>query len=243
MAVRIPAAAANDRRDADRTADALPARRTLHGDRSAVGRRYALVLGSRVSLQTRRDSRNHSTSSISRRTTGTYLGRCAQFCGLEHAMMTFSVTVVPRSGIRALPRFPERSARDRLADHDRSQEDRHHVRRGDDRFFRLAGVLAMLIRAQLARARQQFTHPHEYNQIFTLHGTAMIFFVIAPFGLAGELSGALADRRARHGVSAAQRESLWLFVFRRHQRSLAVSPLTAARQPPDGPRTRRSPRS
>ena len=26
---------------------------------------------------------------------GTFVGRCAQFCGLDHAMMTFSVRVVP----------------------------------------------------------------------------------------------------------------------------------------------------
>ena len=27
--------------------------------------------------------------------TGTYLSRCAQFCGLDHALMTFVVDVVP----------------------------------------------------------------------------------------------------------------------------------------------------
>ena len=29
--------------------------------------------------------------------TGTYLGRCAQFCGLEHALMTFRVRVLPKT--------------------------------------------------------------------------------------------------------------------------------------------------
>jgi cytochrome c oxidase subunit 2 len=29
--------------------------------------------------------------------TGTFLGRCAQFCGLDHALMTFVVRVVPQS--------------------------------------------------------------------------------------------------------------------------------------------------
>ncbi|HTV92769.1 MAG TPA: cbb3-type cytochrome c oxidase subunit I [Verrucomicrobiae bacterium] len=50
-------------------------------------------------------------------------------------------------------------------------------------FFTIAGVLAMLIRAQLARPENELLSSHTYNQIFTLHGTAMIFFVIAPFGL------------------------------------------------------------
>ncbi len=50
-------------------------------------------------------------------------------------------------------------------------------------FLVVAGVLAMLIRAQLARPENDFLTSHAYNQIFTLHGTAMIFLVIAPFGL------------------------------------------------------------
>ncbi|HET9028649.1 MAG TPA: cbb3-type cytochrome c oxidase subunit I [Candidatus Aquilonibacter sp.] len=50
-------------------------------------------------------------------------------------------------------------------------------------FFVVAGLLAMMIRAQLARPDNTLLAPHLYNQIFTLHGTAMIFFVIAPFGL------------------------------------------------------------
>ncbi len=50
-------------------------------------------------------------------------------------------------------------------------------------FMTVAGVLAMAIRTQLARPGQSLIGPHAYNQIFTLHGTAMIFLVIAPFGL------------------------------------------------------------
>ncbi|MGA8663180.1 MAG: cbb3-type cytochrome c oxidase subunit I [Candidatus Cybelea sp.] len=50
-------------------------------------------------------------------------------------------------------------------------------------FFVIAGILAMLIRVQLARPENDFLTAHAYNQIFTLHGTAMIFLVIAPFGL------------------------------------------------------------
>ena len=48
-------------------------------------------------------------------------------------------------------------------------------------FFIIAGILSLLIRLQLAQPDQNILTPHEYNQIFTLHGTAMIFLVIAPF--------------------------------------------------------------
>jgi len=50
-------------------------------------------------------------------------------------------------------------------------------------FFVVAGILAALIRAQLAVPENTLIGSHLYNQIFTLHGTAMIFFVIAPFGI------------------------------------------------------------
>jgi cytochrome c oxidase subunit 1 len=50
-------------------------------------------------------------------------------------------------------------------------------------FMAVAGLLAMAIRTQLARPDGTLLHSHAYNQIFTLHGTAMIFLVIAPFAL------------------------------------------------------------
>jgi cytochrome c oxidase subunit 1 len=50
-------------------------------------------------------------------------------------------------------------------------------------FMLVAGLLAMVIRTQLAYPGGGFLQAHAYNQIFTLHGTAMIFLVIAPFAL------------------------------------------------------------
>lgn len=50
-------------------------------------------------------------------------------------------------------------------------------------FFVAASILAALIRTQLAVPDNTFLGPHAYNQVFTLHGTLMIFFVIAPFGI------------------------------------------------------------
>ena len=49
-------------------------------------------------------------------------------------------------------------------------------------FLLIAGILGMLIRTQLARPDSGVLAPQTYNAIFTLHGTAMIFLVIAPFG-------------------------------------------------------------
>jgi len=49
-------------------------------------------------------------------------------------------------------------------------------------FFLIAGFLADVIRLQLAGPQQNFVSPHTYNEVFTLHGTAMIFLFIAPFG-------------------------------------------------------------
>ncbi|HEV2260765.1 MAG TPA: cbb3-type cytochrome c oxidase subunit I [Candidatus Rubrimentiphilum sp.] len=49
-------------------------------------------------------------------------------------------------------------------------------------FFIIAGMLALVIRLQLAQPNMNVVSPQTYNQLFTLHGTAMIFLVIAPFG-------------------------------------------------------------
>jgi cytochrome c oxidase subunit 1 len=50
-------------------------------------------------------------------------------------------------------------------------------------FFAVAGLLAMAIRTQLAAPGLHVLSAQAYNAVFTLHGTAMIFFVVAPFGL------------------------------------------------------------
>src|SRR3954452_16288877 len=47
-------------------------------------------------------------------------------------------------------------------------------------FFVLAGVEAMIMRTQLARPREDVVSPELYNQLFTLHGTTMIFFFSTP---------------------------------------------------------------
>lgn len=50
-------------------------------------------------------------------------------------------------------------------------------------YFAVAGALSIVIRTQLARPNAHIVGPHEYAQLFTLHGTAMIFLFVAPFAL------------------------------------------------------------
>ncbi|WP_300379061.1 cytochrome c oxidase subunit I [Henriciella sp.] len=47
-------------------------------------------------------------------------------------------------------------------------------------FFLVGGILAMLIRAQLATPHSAFAGPDIYNQIFTMHGTIMMFLFAIP---------------------------------------------------------------
>src|SRR5512139_3369778 len=47
-------------------------------------------------------------------------------------------------------------------------------------FFIIGGLLAELIRAELASPGTQFVGGSTYNQMFTLHGSFMIFFWIIP---------------------------------------------------------------
>ena len=85
-------------------------------------------------------------------------------------------------------------------------------------FFFAAGVMALLMRAQLAQANNDFITENSYNQLFTVHGTMIFLFVVpilAGFGnylvplmigardmafprLNAPLVLALPPRRARH---------------------------------------------
>lgn len=47
-------------------------------------------------------------------------------------------------------------------------------------FFMIGGLLATIIRTELAAPGQQFVGGQAYNQLFTIHGTLMIFFWIIP---------------------------------------------------------------
>src|SRR5699024_7072844 len=47
-------------------------------------------------------------------------------------------------------------------------------------FFLIAGVMALVIRAELARPGMQFVDDDVYNQLFTLHGTIMLLAFATP---------------------------------------------------------------
>jgi cytochrome c oxidase subunit 1 len=51
-------------------------------------------------------------------------------------------------------------------------------------FFLAAGVMALLMRAQLSQADNHFLTRDSYNELFTIHGTTMIFLFVVPM-LAG----------------------------------------------------------
>jgi cytochrome c oxidase subunit 1 len=47
-------------------------------------------------------------------------------------------------------------------------------------FFVFGGILAVLMRAQLAAPNQKFLTKDSYDQVMTMHGTTMIFLVVVP---------------------------------------------------------------
>ncbi len=81
-------------------------------------------------------------------------------------------------------------------------------------FFCVGGIEALLMRIQLAWPGNTFLSPDEYNQIFTMHGTTMIFLVVVPvlLGLANYLTPLMigASDMALPRLNAF---SFWVFLF------------------------------
>jgi cytochrome c oxidase subunit 1 len=72
-----------------------------------------------------------------------------------------------------------RSLWDRLATVDHKIVGRRYILTGMA-FFALAGVLAALMRIQLAAPDSRFLSPDRYNQVFSMHGTTMMFLFAVP---------------------------------------------------------------
>ena len=51
-------------------------------------------------------------------------------------------------------------------------------------FFLIGGIEALLIRIQLAAPDQTFLDADQYNRVFTMHGTTMVFLVVMPMSSA-----------------------------------------------------------
>src|SRR5256885_8133945 len=47
-------------------------------------------------------------------------------------------------------------------------------------FFAIGGIMALLMRIELARPGMQLLTPEQYNQLFTMHGTVMLLFFATP---------------------------------------------------------------
>ncbi len=81
-------------------------------------------------------------------------------------------------------------------------------------FFAAGGILAVLMRAQLAQANEDFITRKTYNELFTIHGTTMIFLFIVPFwaGLANYLVPLMIGARDM-AFPRLNALSYWLFLF------------------------------
>jgi cytochrome c oxidase subunit I len=81
-------------------------------------------------------------------------------------------------------------------------------------FFAGGGILALLIRAQLAQANEHFVTRNTYNELFTIHGTTMIFLFIVPFwaGLANFLVPLMIGARDM-AFPRLNALSYWLYLF------------------------------
>jgi cytochrome c oxidase subunit 1 len=81
-------------------------------------------------------------------------------------------------------------------------------------FFVAGGILALLMRAQLAQANEHVVTRNTYNELFTIHGTTMIFLFIVPFwaGLANYLVPLMIGARDM-AFPRLNALSYWLFLF------------------------------
>ncbi|HEX7395819.1 MAG TPA: cytochrome c oxidase subunit I [Anaerolineaceae bacterium] len=81
-------------------------------------------------------------------------------------------------------------------------------------FFVVGGFEAMLIRLQLVAPDGKILNPDAYNQIFTMHGTTMIFLAVMPFsiGLGNYLIPLMIGA---HDVAFPRLNALsyWVFLF------------------------------
>jgi cytochrome c oxidase subunit 1 len=81
-------------------------------------------------------------------------------------------------------------------------------------FFLLAGALAMVMRAELARPGLQFVSREQYNQLFTVHGTVMMLLFATPT-FAGFANAIMPLQIGAPDVAFPRLNALtyWLFLF------------------------------
>jgi cytochrome c oxidase subunit 1 len=81
-------------------------------------------------------------------------------------------------------------------------------------FFAGGGILALLMRAQLAQTNEHFVTKNTYDELFTIHGTTMIFLFIVPFwaGLANFLVPLMIGARDM-AFPRLNAFSYWVYAF------------------------------
>src|SRR4030081_430090 len=82
-------------------------------------------------------------------------------------------------------------------------------------FFLLAGVMALVMRAELARPGLQFLANEQYNQLFTMHGTVMLLLFATPLFIGfGNVIMPLQIGSPDVAFPRLNMFSYWLFLFR-----------------------------
>lgn len=81
-------------------------------------------------------------------------------------------------------------------------------------FFVAGGLEASLMRLQLARPEATLLTPAQYNQLFTMHGTTMVFLVVTPL-MVGFANYFIPLMIGAHDMAFPRLNalSLWLFLF------------------------------
>ncbi|WP_308164102.1 aa3-type cytochrome oxidase subunit I [Nonomuraea sediminis] len=81
-------------------------------------------------------------------------------------------------------------------------------------FFLIAGVMAMVIRAELAQPGLQLVSQQEYNQLFTIHGTVMLLLFATPL-FAGFANVVMPLQIGAPDVAFPRLNAVayWLFLF------------------------------
>ena len=139
---------------------------------------------------------------------GRYDGRCSEFCGLGHTRMRFAVVVhraedfaaaLAQAGKEAAMSGGKSAAQrrrcgctgelaaiwatgpglQRLAAVNHSVIGLRFIATAFV-FFAIGGVLGMLTRVQLATPDADFMDPETYNQVFTMHGSMLLFLFAIP---------------------------------------------------------------
>ena len=81
-------------------------------------------------------------------------------------------------------------------------------------WFIAGGIMAMLMRAELARPGLQFLSPEQYNQLFTMHGTIMLLLFATPLFFAfANLIMPLQIGSPDVAFPRLNMFSYWLFLF------------------------------